>query len=105
MNKSELKDKIIESSLYLFEKHGFHGVSVHQIVEHSGTSKGGFYHYFQSKDELLYVIHDYFISYVLRNAEEVIATSDSPTVKLHRIIHSFVKVFDLYNPHISVFYL
>ncbi|MGN1400608.1 MAG: TetR/AcrR family transcriptional regulator [Bacillus sp. (in: firmicutes)] len=101
----ELRERIIATSLKLFEKHGYHGVSVHEIVEASGTSKGGFYHHFHSKDELLYVIHDYFISYVLKKAEEAIETTDStPTEKLHQIIHSFVKVFDLYKPHISVFY-
>jgi AcrR family transcriptional regulator len=90
--------------LKLFEEHGYHGVSVHQIVKESGTSKGGFYHHFQSKEELLYVIHDYFISYVLTKAQEVITTNQSPTEKLQSIIRSFVKVFHLYKPHISVFY-
>ena len=54
----------------MFEKHGYHGVSVEQIVEESGSSKGGFYHNFKSKDELLYHIHDVFISYVLDKARE-----------------------------------
>nr|GGG77787.1 hypothetical protein GCM10011398_23710 [Virgibacillus oceani] len=31
-------------------------------------------------------------------------TYDSPTMKLQAIIKDFVKVFDLYKPHISVFY-
>lgn len=101
---SELKEKIIETSLKLFEKHGFHGVTVKDIVEACGTSKGGFYHHFQSKDELLYVIHDKFISYVLTRAFEAKDTYDTPTLQLYAIIQSFVKVFDLYKPHISVFY-
>ncbi|WP_102028339.1 TetR/AcrR family transcriptional regulator [Salirhabdus sp. Marseille-P4669] len=101
---SELKDKIVETALLLFEKNGFHGVSVKEIVEYSGTSKGGFYHHFQSKDELLYKIHDTFISYVLEKANDAITTYQKPTLQLKAIIHSFVKVFDLYKPHISVFY-
>ncbi|WP_028390760.1 TetR/AcrR family transcriptional regulator [Bacillus cihuensis] len=101
---TELKEQIINTSLFLFEKHGFHGVSVNQIVKASGTSKGGFYHHFQSKDELLFVIHDYFISYVLTNAEKAIVSSTYPTDKLQKIIKSFVTVFDLYKAHISVFY-
>lgn len=79
-------------------------MSVNQIVKESGTSKGGFYHHFQSKDELLFVIHDYFISYVLTKAEEAIVSSTFPTDKLQKIIKSFVTVFDLYKAHISVFY-
>ncbi|WP_042348480.1 TetR/AcrR family transcriptional regulator [Bacillus massiliigorillae] len=95
---------MIETSLKLFDEYGYHGVTVHEIVEQSGTSKGGFYHHFKSKDELLYVIHDYFISYVLLKANETIKTYSSPTDKLHNIIQSFVKAFDLYKPHITVFY-
>ncbi|KRF65674.1 TetR family transcriptional regulator [Bacillus sp. Soil768D1] len=101
---TELKEKIIETSLTLFEQHGFHGVSVNEIVKECGTSKGGFYHHFSSKDELLFVIHDYFISYVLTKAQEAISASAHPTEKMQKIIQSFVKVFDLYKPHISVFY-
>lgn len=88
----------------LFEQNGFHGVSVNEIVKECGTSKGGFYHHFSSKDELLFVIHDYFISYVLMKAQEAISESIHPSEKMQRIIVSFVKVFDLYKPHISVFY-
>ncbi|WP_042223662.1 TetR/AcrR family transcriptional regulator [Oceanobacillus manasiensis] len=101
---TELRQKIIESSLLLFEQDGFHGVTVKQIVENVGTSKGGFYHHFSSKDELLYVIHDTFISYVLEKASIANAIHTSPTLKLQAIIKDFVKVFDLYKPHISVFY-
>ncbi|WP_230136873.1 TetR/AcrR family transcriptional regulator, partial [Peribacillus frigoritolerans] len=43
---------MIETSLTLFDQHGFHGVSVNEIVKACGTSKGGFYHHFSSKDEL-----------------------------------------------------
>ena len=53
---------------------------------------------------MLYVIHDYFISYVLSKALEAISTSTHPTEKMQKMITSFVKVFDLYKPHISVFY-
>lgn len=101
---TNLRDKIIHSALLLFEKYGFHGVTVNQIVESTGTSKGGFYHHFTSKDELLFVIHDTFITYVLEKAYIAKNTYDSPTKKLQEIIKSFVQVFDLYKPHISVFY-
>ncbi len=73
-------------------------------MEDVGTSKGGFYHHFKTKDELLYVIHDTFISYALEKAAKANDMHESPTKKLQAIIHDFVKVFDIYKPHISVFY-
>ena len=101
---SQLKERILATSLMLFEKHGFHSVTVNDIVEASGTSKGGFYHHYRSKDDLLFSIHDTFISYVLAKAKEANRTCQTPAAKLAQIIHSFARVFDLYQPHISVFY-
>ncbi len=101
---TDLRNKIIQKALLMFEKHGYHGVTVNQIVESVGTSKGGFYHHFASKDELLFVIHDTFITYVLEKATIANETYKLPTKKLQAIIKDFVKVFDLYKPHISVFY-
>ncbi|HLR01507.1 MAG TPA: TetR/AcrR family transcriptional regulator [Virgibacillus sp.] len=95
---------MIQSALLLFEENGYHGVTVNQIVDDVGTSKGGFYHHFKSKDELLFVIHDTFITYVLEKAQAANETYTSPTKKLQAIIKSFVKVFDLYKAHIAVFY-
>ncbi|ASF39578.1 TetR family transcriptional regulator [Halobacillus halophilus] len=100
----DLKEDIIQTSLELFDRYGFHGVSVNQIVELSRTSKGGFYHHFSSKDELLFVIHDTFITYVLKEAQSANVIHSSPVKKIQAIIHAFVQVFDLYKPHISVFY-
>lgn len=103
MEKS-LKDRIIDTAIDLFEKHGYHGVTVDRIVAESNTSKGGFYHNFKSKDELLYDIHDLFISYVLQKANEAYENYTTPTERLCAIIQSFTKVFDMYKPHITVFY-
>jgi AcrR family transcriptional regulator len=104
MKKMTLKERIVETALTMFERHGYHGVTVNQIVDEAGTSKGGFYHNFKSKDELLYHIHDIFISYVLHKGREAYNDFDTPVSRLCAIIQSFTKVFDLYKPHITVFY-
>jgi len=99
-----LRNNIIETALQLFEAKGYHGVSINEIVEAAGTSKGGFYHHFSSKDELLFVIHDIFITYALEKAKAADQQYDTPTRRLEAIIKDFVKVFDLYKAHLSVFY-
>lgn len=104
MTKLPLKTRILNSSLQLFQVYGYHKVSVDQIVEHAGTSKGGFYHNFQSKDQLLYEIHDVFISYVMKKAEQSCKENQSPISKLTGILQTFIKVFDVYKPYVTVFY-
>src|SRR5699024_9489314 len=72
--------------------------------EAAGVSKGGFYHHFTSKDELLFVLHDIFISYVLEKANLADEQRRSAMERLHPIIKDFVSVLDIYKAHLTVFY-
>jgi AcrR family transcriptional regulator len=51
--KLQLDNHIIESAIDLFEKKGYHNVSIDEIVEFAEISKGTFYNYYLSKDTLL----------------------------------------------------
>lgn len=47
---------VIETALRMFMERGFEQVSVDEIIAETGISKGTFYHYFRSKDEILWEI-------------------------------------------------
>ena len=49
-----LKDRIIHESLRQFSTKGFMSTSISDILESVGTSKGGLYNHFRSKEELLF---------------------------------------------------
>jgi len=51
-----MKDRIIDESIRLFLKTGFKGTSIQHITDTVGITKGAFYWYFKSKDELLETI-------------------------------------------------
>ena len=44
---------LLAAAASLFAENGYDGVTIDQIIGRSGTSKGGFYHHFVSKDDLL----------------------------------------------------
>ena len=48
----DLKEHIVTESLKLFSLKGFLSTSIHDILEASGTSKGGLYNHFKSKEDL-----------------------------------------------------
>ncbi|MDT8859582.1 TetR/AcrR family transcriptional regulator [Alkalihalobacillus sp. MEB130] len=104
MKKKPTKERIIETALLLFEENGFHAVTVDRIVKESNSSKGGFYHNFKSKDELLYTVHDSFITYILDKAEDAYNRYSTPAERLYETVRSFVMMFELYRPHVTVFY-
>ncbi len=56
------KEHILKTSLLLFLQKSYRDVTMKDIVEKTGLSKGAFYHYFTSKEELFKEITDYFLS-------------------------------------------
>jgi AcrR family transcriptional regulator len=51
-----LKDRIVDESLKLFSLNGFWHTSVTDILEAAGTSKGGFYNHFATKEDLFFEV-------------------------------------------------
>ncbi len=52
-NLKNTKSKIVSAAWKLFYDQGYENTTIEDIVWESGTSKGSFYHYFESKDALL----------------------------------------------------
>ena len=51
--KKSVKSRIVSAAWQLFYEKGYNGTTVDDIIELSDTSKGSFYYYFSTKDELL----------------------------------------------------
>lgn len=51
--KNQTKSRIVSAAWNLFYQYGYDNTTVDDIVEASHTSKGSFYHYFESKDALM----------------------------------------------------
>lgn len=62
--KKNVKSRIVSAAWQLFYEKGYNGTTVDDIIELSGTSKGSFYYYFSTKDELLntlsLILDDYY---------------------------------------------
>jgi TetR/AcrR family transcriptional regulator, transcriptional repressor for nem operon len=51
-HKAETRKRIVESARRLFNRHGFTGVSIDEIMAEAGLTRGGFYNHFDTKEEL-----------------------------------------------------
>ncbi len=52
-SNNQTKSRIVSAAWQLFYDQGFDNTTVDEIIRLSGTSKGSFYHYFESKDSLI----------------------------------------------------
>ena len=87
------RDFIIERALQLYAEKGFLGASVADLAAACKTSKSLIYHYFPSKEDILFEAMDSHIK-TLSNAASGIAAMDSaPADKLRALIHAFMHLY------------
>jgi len=55
---TETRSRIVSAARNLFSSHGFSGTSLDDILTAAGITKGAFYHYFKSKEEICLALLD-----------------------------------------------
>ncbi len=85
----KLKEKIIMESIRLFSAKGYLNTSINDIMEASGTSKGGLYNHFRNKGELFSAV----LGESRRRWREInlagLDEIDSPIGKIIRILENY----------------
>jgi AcrR family transcriptional regulator len=67
-----IPEKLTRVSVELFAAQGYAQTSVQQIVDAAGVTKGALYHYFKSKDDLLFDIYDRILSLQKQHLDEIV---------------------------------
>lgn len=98
------RDEIMKRAAQLFEKNGYSQTSVGDIAQDVGMSKPTIYHYFHSKEEILYTIHDTWTAWLLSEHEATCARIDDPLEQLHELFVSFLEVTKARRAQVRVFF-
>lgn len=78
----------MDTALELFLKNGYDKTSIQQIIEEVDIAKGTFYHYFQSKEDLLDSIARKTVEKGVKVIKESIAKFEDPLEKLNELFRS-----------------
>ena len=74
------KMEIVKAALELFFEKGYEGTSVRMIQERIGKQVGGFYYYFDSKDDVFDAALDFFFASYEKEMDEIIENGkDNPS--------------------------
>lgn len=100
-----VKEKIIEISIVLFEKKGFSETSIQDIVNELDVTKGTFYYYFKSKEELLMDIHLCYIGDLIEKQKEIMDDSGKDCkTKLHDVVFMLINNIEKEGASARVFF-
>ncbi len=90
------QERIGNAAARVFNKKGYLETNIDDIAAAAKMSKGGIYHYFSSKDEILFFILDSYMDIVLNDLESHIqALRDSPS-KIKFIIKRHIDLYANY---------
>jgi len=95
-NSVEKKDRlveVIEIATRLIAKNGFDSASVRMIARECNLSQAGLYHYFTSKEELLYLIQKHTFTSLRNTVAARIDPSASPRARLESVIRGHLEFF------------
>ncbi|MEZ5958910.1 MAG: TetR/AcrR family transcriptional regulator [Hyphomonadaceae bacterium] len=89
----ERKLAIVEAAASLFSAHGFNGASVADIAQRCKTSKSLIYHYYESKEDILYDVMISHVRTLEAAAADAMADSASPEQKLRDLTQLFMALY------------
>jgi TetR/AcrR family transcriptional regulator, cholesterol catabolism regulator len=101
----ETRQAIVDSALKLFGAKGYAVTSVQEITDAAGVTKGAFYHHFDSKQDLLRLIHDEFLDYQLALLRMALDADEDPATRLRNLLEALLLSSAQYQANVTVFYL
>jgi TetR/AcrR family fatty acid metabolism transcriptional regulator len=84
----ETKNRIYNAAIDLMDREGFDNITIADISEAAGVSVGAFYHYFESKNDIL--------AEIFYQADEYFSTQVACGLKKESIPEQIVEYFDHY---------
>lgn len=87
----DVRTRVLAAATELFAELGYDGTSVQQVVARAGVTKGALYHYYTSKEQLLFEIYGAVIAEQLAGLDRVLGLGMAPEPTLRAIISDIVE--------------
>lgn len=95
MRKGELtREHILDKAATLFNRQGFSGASLSDIMEATGLQKGGIYRHFESKEALALEAFDYAVAQMAARFTAALEGREHAVDRLEGIVGVFARLHD-----------
>jgi AcrR family transcriptional regulator len=85
------RERILAAAVDLFATQGYDATSITQVIDRAGVAKGGLYHHFVSKQQLLFEVYGDLITRQLEGMQRIVDSGQSPDRVLRALIMDLVE--------------
>jgi AcrR family transcriptional regulator len=89
----EKLESILRTAAAIFAEKGYHQASIRDIARATGVSLSGLYYYFNSKEELLFLIQDHAFGTLLANLDRLLEGEHEPQRRLRILVENHLRYF------------
>lgn len=97
------RQEVVDAAAKVFAQRGYHATSIEDLIEATGLTRGGLYHYTQSKRELLLAVIDELMEPLLARATEILRTPQTPETHLRELMRIWLEHVASHRWHVIVF--
>ena len=90
--RQEPRQEILRTAARLFQQQGYDATSMNDVAAALKLSKGGLYHHFQSKDEILFHIMSHAMDITEERVINVVRRIENPEERLRTLIRLHIEV-------------
>jgi AcrR family transcriptional regulator len=98
----EKLEAILGGAAVVFAEKGYHNASIREIAKATGVSLSGLYYYFQSKEELLWLVQDHTFGKLIQNLETALSGIEDPEQKIRILIARYLTYFTDHTAEMKV---
>ena len=98
----EKRREVIAGAAGLFDRAGYHTANMTEVAAAAGLRKPSLYHYFASKDEILFWIHEEFIDLLVQRQRE--RGELPPAEALREVMGDVLSLMETHRGHVRVFF-
>jgi TetR/AcrR family transcriptional regulator, cholesterol catabolism regulator len=99
----ERREEIVDIAAEVFARLGYHATPTSELCTATGLGKGALYYYVESKENLLYLIHDRVMTYFLAQSKAIVEHGGSAIEQLQRLGELQLQTIAAYPHHVRVF--
>ena len=100
----ERRNQIFEGASRLFTKKGYHVTGLRELSKETGISLGNLYNYINTKEDILYIIHQKAAEMILEAIDQETSDVNDPVEKLKEMIEIELLTMDKYQDLILLIY-